>query len=1613
MSSSAPERRSTRNRGKLKPNYNDRDLTVVNQDGSRTVHQIAARIILQEDNSDEAVLSRMKKSINPTDNLATVEMKYDYTYYNESKSDSVEDDLDLDRFPPDDFQDHKYFKSEMTPTFDNNKQLSKEDKKKETSVHSIAMAASSLSKPWITEELWNEVKAKKKNGQQWNKDELKQFYLSLERRIIMGHTLNKGWTGVSAINSHSWMMMKQSALLFEHFIKQSTSHSYMKAELLTLIHTQNFWSQNFIQCTVKHNKNQQIQANEQFAPSSRVKKQSSAVSESAREENQMEKEAAFEAVEQVWTLWWSNLITKYIHTFLPVDQQTLKAINQINQGNLQKIIGRIIHFAADQAEQIVLDGNVLARIDRNDLKCQAEKLLELKKNEKERAVHLFFELITYHFLFPLFEALKDRLAFESVVAPESKSDSETMDKLALEFNESMDKQKPHKDKMKFTRFHDKQNGMTSEVNENKQTIIKTRTKLSRDGIDQHTLVEHSIQNIQQLHSFDNLRSRFQHFFKHYIAVMLVVPGVSQNINKLTLSSIQAGHGFSLSHCPLMQPDLTMKYIQFDEIKEYGKEKLDQKCTLLAGLMMNYIWYKVKFNPKQWEEKQVKKATEAASRSRADVRERAQMNLFKYWSNKHEMNQQDLIDSLIKCSEWFRHCFWLGNQALINSDDKIKWSEINKFALFNSSHLCDFLCAWYKNKPKLNEGKYEQRISLHPGQTFTMIPKWKTEELIHYQLSENEIFRIGTWFNKNPDVNKFVNQQDKVTLTLKSNYKKFLNLLPDCEDKERLLNKGIELNQEKLNNAKQQIINLVAGTQNHPSKCRESLLSLYPVLSSKVGGQSQSKALTDILHYSLSSNGVELSVTMKKQSGTAAEEKSTAKEKNDSDSDFAQAVEERKQNKSNAFEIHLQDQQQQIQELMLEEYEKEEDDQDGWDKIIIMEEDDQPHQSRAADSEQECMMDTEGPRQRKRSLTNVHSQEIQDQMNKNKKPKQSIHTYVNSLASRSIAQTNLANWTDAKNYNLIDAEVQRQYQLDDNVLKEIVKGIKILRKDNKQIVTCDPGLNDIGCFVVWNLVEFEEKTEESTTKRQKRVEEAWKQNNGLDNLPKRNLKRTNGEFAHYHTQTLRIKVKAEWQLDESLVKSDSIISFLMIPVRVVEVSNKLWKEVCGYSNQANRQERRRKHWSPVKQFYNENRNIIFETPGGRDQTDPNADSKALLTAIQWQIKMEEHLWNDRLTIGRRSAELEIVKRSETSRAISDLVVELFGSEEKAKAARGNWVFVLGDGDFHVPGYETTPTRRFLDDLKSTALSCILVNECYTSKLSCCCHSLNQRAERYHEDVQQVITEWTTMHCPRCRGTMQRDVNANFNMAWKFMDLNSWDYQEKSRKISTRNGTFDRLTQEALTRLFKEEVDSFKEDKKKNSKEENKDKKRKKRKDYRAAKKRKKAEQQKQLLQSSEPPDPGAAVNQPMDLADSHEHDQKQDEQPPPPPLVIVFDAGMTMKQKKKMIGAKKKEKKKEQKKSRMDKERSQRIKLAQLHANAEWSNTEEVYTRLSGLKEEKEKMKAAVEEIQASKEWIEHEDLLRNTVEMVEKAQNHVKKLRPILQRKAGEIVEENDETCWV
>ncbi len=128
MSSSAPERRSTRNKGKPQPNYNDRDLTVVNQDGSRTVHQItvsvvdqflssqteqnikkqiqsdkealqkaAMEIISQEDNSDEAVLSRMEKSFNSTVNLATVEMKYDYTYYNESKSDSVEDDLDLDR----------------------------------------------------------------------------------------------------------------------------------------------------------------------------------------------------------------------------------------------------------------------------------------------------------------------------------------------------------------------------------------------------------------------------------------------------------------------------------------------------------------------------------------------------------------------------------------------------------------------------------------------------------------------------------------------------------------------------------------------------------------------------------------------------------------------------------------------------------------------------------------------------------------------------------------------------------------------------------------------------------------------------------------------------------------------------------------------------------------------------------------------------------------------------------------------------------------------------------------------------------------------------------------------------------------------------------------------------------------------------------------------------------------------------------------------------------------------------------------------------------------------------------------------------------------------------
>jgi len=100
---------------------------------------------------------------------------------------------------------------------------------------------------------------------------------------------------------------------------------------------------------------------------------------------------------------------------------------------------------------------------------------------------------------------------------------------------------------------------------------------------------------------------------------------------------------------------------------------------------------------------------------------------------------------------------------------------------------------------------------------------------------------------------------------------------------------------------------------------------------------------------------------------------------------------------------------------------------------------------------------------------------------------------------------------------------------------------------------------------------------------------------------------------------------------------------------------------------------------------------------------------------------------------------------------------------------------------------------------------LVNECYTSKLSCCCHCPTVKAVRWSEAQRQEIEEWKTVHCVKCGATMQRDFNAALNIGWKFMDMQN-DGEKQAYK-------FDRLKQEAYNEKWGDLEKEFREKRKK--------------------------------------------------------------------------------------------------------------------------------------------------------------------------------------------------------
>jgi hypothetical protein len=279
--------------------------------------------------------------------------------------------------------------------------------------------------------------------------------------------------------------------------------------------------------------------------------------------------------------------------------------------------------------------------------------------------------------------------------------------------------------------------------------------------------------------------------------------------------------------------------------------------------------------------------------------------------------------------------------------------------------------------------------------------------------------------------------------------------------------------------------------------------------------------------------------------------------------------------------------------------------------------------------------------------------------------------------------------------------------------------------------------------------------------------------------------------------LVIKPENDWKLTKT--QTEGAKHYLMVPINRIQIPAAQWREVCGYPLHADRNERRAANYKEIQKFYHDHISALLYEPGHRTNLD------GLLTALSWQNRLQATIYNDRLTRGRRSAELDLEHRKMEAKATDDLLIALFNGRDKANKMKKKWILGFGNGDFQVPGFAKVPRLKLMEALKSHALDVVLVNECYTSKLSCCCHCPTVKAVRWSEAQRQEIEEWKTVHCVKCGATMQRDFNAALNIGWKFMDMQN-DGEKQAYK-------FDRLTQEAYNEKWGDLEKEFREKRKK--------------------------------------------------------------------------------------------------------------------------------------------------------------------------------------------------------
>jgi hypothetical protein len=281
---------------------------------------------------------------------------------------------------------------------------------------------------------------------------------------------------------------------------------------------------------------------------------------------------------------------------------------------------------------------------------------------------------------------------------------------------------------------------------------------------------------------------------------------------------------------------------------------------------------------------------------------------------------------------------------------------------------------------------------------------------------------------------------------------------------------------------------------------------------------------------------------------------------------------------------------------------------------------------------------------------------------------------------------------------------------------------------------------------------------------------------------------------------------------------------------------IWRQCEGQAVHADRLARRLGNYSKADAELYNNQSEVFCPRGAAGHA---KHWERLMRAISVQATLANQLWFDLITRGFRSADLLAIKHGSERSALSSLVDQIFGisshqdirNEDKERRQKnidkttnrlaevsqqahkeqkkyanphlaaelnklfdqllletwktGNWIMLMGDGEFYgMKGRKTAPKRKLLTYFQQISLGVVLVNECYTSKLSCCCHAANifpyrdkikyNKETKQHENIGPK-KEWGTVHCCECKRTWQRDNNSAYNIAWKAIDYHNRDYE----------------------------------------------------------------------------------------------------------------------------------------------------------------------------------------------------------------------------------------------